>query len=74
MANFGNTSDPNTCPTFIFASWFVMTEPPFISEPVPAMVSTTPTGTMSQVGSSKRTQYFSHGSSSQCTEMATAFA
>ena len=39
MANFGATSVLNTWPIFRFCSWFVMTEPPFISDPVPAMVS-----------------------------------
>ena len=51
-----------------------MTQPAFISEPVPTIVSTQPTGSVSQDGSSKRTKYFSHGSSSQLTETDTALA
>ena len=43
-----------TCPIFNLASLSVMTAPAFISEPVPAMVRTQPTGTISQEGSSKR--------------------
>ena len=54
-ANFGNTFSPNTCPTFIFSFALVMTAPPFISLPVPTIVSTQPTGMISQSGSSKRT-------------------
>ena len=48
----GLTRSSKTLPIFIFSAVFVMTEPPFISEPVPAIVSTQPTGTISQVGSS----------------------
>ena len=54
MANFGNTSSPNTWPIFCFVARFVITEPPFISEPVPVMVSTLPTGMMRLSGSSRR--------------------
>lgn len=35
-----------TCPTLRFSSWFVMTEPAFISDPVPTMVSIQATGTI----------------------------
>ena len=51
-----------------------MTEPPFISLPVPTMVSTHPTGMSLQVGSSKRMKYFCQGSSPQYAETDTAFA
>ena len=72
--NLGNTSSPNTCPILSFSAWLVMTEPPFISLPVPTMVSTHPTGMSLQVGSSKRMKYFCQGSSPQYAETDTAFA
>ena len=74
MLNFGITLSPNTWPIFSFISRFVITEPPFISLPVPAIVSTQPTGRISQSGSSYRIKYLSHGSSLQLTETDTAFA
>ena len=54
MANLGYASGPNTCPILSFCPRLVMTAPPFISLPVPAMVSTQPTGTTSHSTSSKR--------------------
>ena len=54
MENLGKTSSPNTWPIFSLAAWLVMTEPPFISEPVPTMVSTHPTGMSLLSGSSIR--------------------
>ena len=55
MAKRGNTSGlANTCPIFSLLSWFVMTAPPFISLPVPAIVRMQPTGTMRHSGSSMR--------------------
>ena len=51
-----------------------MTLPPFISLPVPTIVSTLPTGMMRQDGSSKRVKYFCQGSSSHHAETLTAFA
>ena len=73
IENFGKTAGPNTLPTFRFAAWLVMTLPPFISLPVPTIVRTLPTGMMRQDGSSKRTKYFSQGSSSHQVETLTAF-
>ncbi len=61
-----------TWPVFCLVSWLVITEPAFISEPVPTIVRTQPTGIVSQSGSSKRTKYFSQGSSWQLTDTETA--
>ena len=74
MENFGNTSSPNTCPTFRLLSGLLITEPPFISEPVPTMVRTQPTGMIRLSGSSIRTKNFSQGSSPHQAEAETAFA
>ena len=56
MANRGMIfSSRNTWPIFILLAWSVMTAPAFISEPVPTIVSTHPTGNVSQLGSSNFT-------------------
>ena len=64
----------NTWPIFSRVLPLVMTEPAFISDPVPTMVSTQPTGRMGQSGSSKRTKYLSQGSSAQSADTASALA
>ena len=74
MANLGKTAGPKTLPTLRLALWLLMTLPPFISLPVPTIVRTPPTGMVRQEGSSKRTKYFSHGSSSHQAETLTALA
>ena len=48
------TSTPSRVTEVMFAMELVMTAPAFISEPVPTMVSTQPTGSSWQSGSSKR--------------------
>ena len=74
MAKRGNRSEPNTLPRLKPSFLLVITLPPFISLPVPTMVSTAPTGTVGQEGFFWFTQYFSHGSSLQYADADTAFA
>ena len=64
MANPGITSLPKTWPILRPSSWLVMTEPAFISEPVPLMVRTSPTGMTLPVGCSMLRYRCSQGSPS----------
>ena len=74
MEKRGITLLPNTWPILRFWPGWVMTAPPFISEPVPTMVSTQPTGMMGFATSSMRRKYLSQGSSSHQAETDTALA
>ena len=50
IVNLGINRLSKTLPSLRFWVWLVMTEPPFISEPVPTIVNTQPTGRMRRPG------------------------